>query len=199
MRETALEEPENAVKKQIFIWYYDVYLVACLPKEFWKEDIRYYQLLTDEINIFGKMKGLVTVSSEAFALLMWENCRDKWINYFKYKEANGEKAAIPKGKEPGAQDHLAKWSDGKEGQVLYGGWKEEAYVKFEELKKTLKAWRAADTGKLGPKLALKYMRTLHKRTGKFPEDDKKKGSSRKRKTTGAAPAPKRVVLTFDDE
>jgi len=201
MSETALEDPSNSVAKELFIWYYDEYLPAVLPKEFWKEDIRYYKLLTDTITIAGKEKVLVTVTAEAFGLLMWDNCHDKWCNFCNFKDQHGEKAAIPTGKEDGAELHLAKWSDGKEGQVLYGGWKEEAYDRFEQIKKDIKAWRSADeqSGKLGQKLALKLMRVAHNKTGQTPADDKKGKRIRKKASTPAIVSAKKAKLTVEDE
>ena len=200
LSESELENPENDVKKQLFLWYYDQWLPAILPREFWKEDIRYYKLLTDTIEIAGKQKVLVTVSSEAFGLLMWENCREKWINFCDFKDKNGEKAPLPIGKEEGAELHLAKWSDGSAGQVKYGGWKEEAYVRFEALKKEVKGWRNQDalSGKSGQKLAFKLMRAANKRKGKTPLEDKKKTSRKPKKTVQAAPN-KRRKLTVEDE
>ena len=97
MSEASLNEAENATKKELFLWYYDQWLAAILPREFWKEDIRYYNLLTDTIDIAGKQKVLVTVSSEAFGLLMWENCREKWMAYAKFKAEKGPRAPIPTG------------------------------------------------------------------------------------------------------
>ncbi len=202
LSEAELEKPENSVKKELFLWYYDQWLPAVLPREFWKEDIRYYKLLTDTIELAGKQKVLVTVSSEAFGLLMWENCREKWINFCVFKEQNGEKAPLPVGKEAGAELHLAKWSDGSAGQVKYGGWKEEAYVRLEALKKEVKEWRKTDneSGKLGQKLAFKLMRAAHNKRGKTPLEDKKKSSRNRgaRKAVQAAPA-KRRKLTVEDE
>jgi hypothetical protein len=192
---------EAQISKELFLWYYDEYLPAVLPKEFWKEDIRYYKLLTDTVNIAGKEKVLVTVTAEAFGLLVWENCREKWCNFCLFKDQHGEKAPIPTGKEPGAENHLAKWSDGKEGQVLYGGWKEEAYDRFEQIKKDIKAWRKADeeSGKVGQRLALKLMREKHNRTGATPADDKKGKRIRKKAIAPVAVSSKKAKLTVEDE
>ena len=203
MTEEAFNEDTEPAKiaKELFLWYYDEYLPAVLPKEFWKEDIRYYQLLTDTTTIAGKEKVLVTVTAEAFGLLMWENCRKKWCNFCDYKDKHGEKAPIPTGKEPGAEQHLAKWSDGKEGQVLYGGWKEEAYDRFEQIKKEIKAWRKTEeeSGKPAQKLALKLMREAHKKTGATPADDKKSKRVRKKANIPVAVASKKAKLTVEDE
>jgi hypothetical protein len=82
MNPEELKKDEMAIQKELFLWYYDAWLPAILPREFWREDIRFYRLLTDACEIAGKQKVLVTVASEAFGLLMWENCRNKWVNYF---------------------------------------------------------------------------------------------------------------------
>ena len=202
MSEEALNAAGNEVHKQLYLWYYDEYLTHTLPKEFWGDDIRFYNLLTDTINIGGKDRVLVTVSSEAFGLLMYENCREKWIEYVKFKEKHGKKAKIPTGKEPEAEKHLAKWSDGKEGQVKYGGWKDEAYDRYEKLKKDVKAWRKADeeAGKAGQELAKKLMREKHGKIGETPEEDKKSKGKRARKKKNHAPAvAKKHKLTVEDE
>ena len=43
----------------------------------------------------GKKKVLVTITSEAFALVIFANCRDKWVADFKLKAGN-KRAKIPK-------------------------------------------------------------------------------------------------------
>lgn len=202
MSEDELEKPENKTEKELFLWYYDQWLAAILPKEFWKPDIRYYNLMTDKIDIAGQQKVLVTVSSEAFGLLMWENCHKKWVNYCKLKDRD-PKAVIPSSnKDPSYADHQALWSDGCAGQVKYGGWDVRAYVRFEELKKEVKARRKADedSGYVGQKLAYKYMRAANKREGKSPQDDKKsKRRGNKDKPATAPPPKKSKILTVEDE
>jgi hypothetical protein len=196
----ALNQPKHKLEKELFLWYYDDWLPAILPREFWREDIRHYKLLTDTVEIAGKQKVLVTVASEAFGLLMWENCHDKWVNYFKLKDDFGEKAPVPTGKQPGADKHQAKWSDSTSGQVKYGGWKDEAYDFFENLKKELEEWRENEEkhGKPAQKFAFDLMRATHKKKGATPADDKKK-PSRKKKASAIVVEPKRRRLTVKDE
>ena len=114
MNPEELKKKSMTLQKELFLWYYDVWLPAILPREFWKEDIRHYRLLTDACEIAGKQKVLVTVASEAFGLLMWENCRDKWVNYFVLKDTDPT-APVPSGKHEDASKHTAKWSDGNSG------------------------------------------------------------------------------------
>jgi hypothetical protein len=195
-----LNEPKYKKAKELLLWYYDEWLPAILPREFWREDIRHYKLLTDTVEIAGKQKVLVTVASEAFGLLMWENCHDKWVNYFELKDKDGDKAPVPTGKHPEAHKHQAKWSDGNSGQVKYGGWKDEAYDFFEKLKGQLKEWRKVEeeNGKPAQKFAFDLMRSTHKKTGKTPADDKKT-TRKKKKTSPVVVEPKRRKLTVEDE
>jgi hypothetical protein len=199
MNPEELKKDEMAIQKELFLWYYDAWLPAILPREFWREDIRFYRLLTDACEIAGKQKVLVTVASEAFGLLMWENCRNKWVNYFKLKDEDPT-AQVPSGKHEDAKLHQAKWSDGSSGQVKYGGWKDEAYGVFEELKKEVKEWRKVEEehGKPAQKYAYDLMREVHNKKGATPQDDKKK-ASRKKKTSPVVVEPKRRKLTVEDE
>jgi hypothetical protein len=80
MTEYDLDKPENAKQKRLVIWYFDRWLPIAAGKEFWGDEIRYYHYPTDTIQITGNTpsssgeKVLVTVSSEAFGLLVLENC-----------------------------------------------------------------------------------------------------------------------------
>ena len=195
-----LNQPKYKTAKELFLWYFDQWLPAILPREFWRDNIRQYKLLTDTVEIAGKQKVLVTVASEAFGLLMWENCHDKWVNYFKLKDEHREKAPVPTGKQPDADKHQAKWSDGNSGQVKYGGWKDEAYDFFEKLKKEVKDWcqTEEENGKPAQKFAYDLMRAAHKKTGATPAEDKK-NPRRKKKTSPLVVEPKHHKLTVEDE
>lgn len=121
-----LELPENLEKKKLLIWYYDRYLPAAARKEYWGDDVRYYKLYTDKINLKGKQKVAVTITSEAFGLLQLRNCGKKWENIFILKAQN-EKAEIPtKNTNPESVKYRAEWTDPKIGQVKYGGWNPKA-------------------------------------------------------------------------
>ena len=75
----------------------------------------------------GKKKVLVTITSEAFGLVIFANCRDKWIADFQFKASN-KKAKIPKynKEDPATHKYQNKWSSSRTGQVQGGGWDNEA-------------------------------------------------------------------------
>ena len=145
--------PANLASKNLLIWYYDRYLPAAARKEYWGDDVRYYKLYTDKINLKGKQKVLVTISSEAFGLLQLRNCAKKWKNIFVLKE-NDAKAEIPSKKDnPETIKCKAEWTDPKIGQVKYGGWHPEAIEYMNMQKYSSTSWHnyGAEAGQMPQK------------------------------------------------
>ena len=61
--------------------------------EYWDENNCYYKLPTDMCKIRMKdgteeERVLCTISSEAFGLLVFDNCRDKWANIMTLRSTN---------------------------------------------------------------------------------------------------------------
>jgi len=97
-RPAELEKPENAKAKQVLIWYIDRWLPIVHGSEYWDEKYRHYQLQTDVIPFRdGVSRELCTVESEAFGLLCYDNCRDKWQNIFDLKKDNEGKFCMGSG------------------------------------------------------------------------------------------------------
>lgn len=93
--EEALEVPTNSGDKKILEWYIDRWLPVVIGSEYWDEKFRHYQLQTDKIKLRnGKQVPLCSVESEAFGLLVWDNCKDKWENIFNLKKQNPGKLRI---------------------------------------------------------------------------------------------------------
>lgn len=193
--ELILDNPDNEKLKNMLLWYMDRYLPIAAGLDYWGENQRLYKLLTDKVNINGKQKVLVTVTNEAFGLLVLENCREKWIEINKFKEMHGEGAKIPeKGEE--AEPFKAKWTDSKCGQVKFGGWADEAYERFEELKAALKKIRADDEANdlATQKYVYTWLRTKHGITALAPGR-----KSLKRSAKALPKEPKKRLLTVDSE
>lgn len=136
-------------KIDLLLWYLDRYLPNLCGLEFWGPQIRPYHLMTDLVNLqgdtSGKKKVLVTVTSEAFALLMYENCREKWINTFQLKKQN-KKAKIPAYKRDDEATHKYAnlWSNSSTGSVKGGGWSIDALKKLITNIKHVQAFRSLD-------------------------------------------------------
>jgi hypothetical protein len=121
---------------KILTWYVDQFVPMAVGVDWWGPELRPYKLMTDTTELEGKQKVLVTVTSEAFGLLQYENSRSRWINVFKWKRKNGNKKGkkVPQynRKKPDTFVYMAKWSDYKAGQC--SGWNPVAFQVFEERK-----------------------------------------------------------------
>ena len=193
-----LDDPVNDTFNKVALWYFDRWLPYAAKKEFYNENIRYYKLFTDKMNVNGQQKVCVTITAEAFALLVLENCHTKWQKIFKYKKEHGKKAAIP-AKGDAAKPYRGKWSEPKQGQVKLGGWNEAALVFMSQMEDKLVAIREEDAqnNNIKAKYYLELMRKKHGITDAVPF---KKGSRKKKKTSTDQPEqPKQKKLKRRDE
>ena len=129
------------------MWYADVYLGLMVGPATWGLNQRKYKMLVDvtPIKYLDTSKTCVTVSHEAFAQLVYENCRDKWLNTFQLKKEQGDKAPIPSRKDdPDYPKYQAKWSDRRSGQVKGSGWDPESRDVFIRLMNDIMKNREAD-------------------------------------------------------
>lgn len=177
MNRLQFETPGMELQKELCLWYFDRWLPIVAKKEFYGEDIRYYQQYTAKMNVNGKQKVAVTVTSEAFGLVMLENCRDKWLNIFELKKKD-PKAKIPSKKEDTDYDkYKAKWSDGKCGQVHFGGWDPAAFEFLSEQSEKIHQLRQLDAADANNKAKyyLDLMRKEHSIGETAPTGKKKRG------------------------
>lgn len=189
------------VYKALFLWYYDKYLTAAAGKHWWRDDVKHYYLPTDTQDVAGVQKVNVTITSEAFGLLVYENCQQKWLRQLTYKQNYGKNAKFPKGKKDTDLDgktadyYNAKWSDSNEGQVQFGGWAPAAYDRFEVLKQTVKNLRDEDAkkDKEMQKFALKLIKEDNQVEHATLEEKLASKKRSKRKRAAREPAPKKLT------
>ena len=179
LSEQALEEPKNAFFKHLMVWYYDKWLPIVAGKEWWGRDIRYYKRPIDNVDVNGVSKVAVTVTSEAFGLLVLENCWSKWRAIIAWHEKHPG-VPVPTSK-PQNEPFQAKWSLSRNGQVQFGGWHPDAFEAFDKYITEVEFMR--DTDKASNygcmDLARKYMRAARD----IKEDSPGK-KSRSRKAVG---------------
>ena len=181
-----LELPENLGSKNLLIWYYDRYLPAAARKEYWGDDVRYYKLYTDTINLKGKRKVLVTITSEAFGLLQLRNCAKKWRNIFVLK-AKDAKAEIPcKNVDPETVKYKAEWTDPKVGQVKYGGWHPRAIEYMNNTVAFLSKHREEDAADNNKKA--EHCKEILREKNEIKNDAPRR-SRKKKKSLDETPAP----------
>ena len=87
---------KNVNARNILLWYQDRYLPVIHGLEYWGPKYRHYRLPTDKepMSQDKKERILCTVSSEAFGLMVYENCREKWQNIMKLKKKNRGKLSL---------------------------------------------------------------------------------------------------------
>lgn len=121
--------------RQLFVWWYDIWLTACAGHQFWKTDIRHYSRIIDKVALAdGQQIANVTPQSEGFGLLLMENCQFKWKAMLPHK-AKDSKWKVPAYKKDDKSTHVyhnTAFSDSKSGQVKGGGWKPEAFQTFND-------------------------------------------------------------------
>ena len=188
-----LELPENLEQKKLLIWYYDSYLLAAARKEYWGDDVRYYKLYTDKINLKGKQKVIVTITSEAFGLLQLRNCGKKWKNIFVLKE-QGENKKIPSTKaDPETVKYKAEWTDPKIGQVEYGGWDPKAIEYINNTVDYLTKLRKDDAANNNKKA--EYYKKILREKNEIKSDAQGRKRKKKKKSLDETPAPAPAPLT----
>lgn len=145
---SAEEKAKAERQKQILIFYLDEYMPQVAGLDNWGEDRRPVHLMTDKALVPGDPSGeekvMVTVTSEAFGLLVYENCRDNWIETILYKRANGNSARVPKydKKKPETHKYSNKFTSSASGQVVNGGWSIDGMKRFNHYMKLIQDFRA---------------------------------------------------------
>jgi hypothetical protein len=154
---------ENKPLIELATWYYDRYLPVVIGKAYWNLKIRSQHLLTDKTLILGKEKVYVTITGEAFGLLILENYNGRWQASFEWQK-DDESKPIPNSKDdPHIENFKAKWTDSKNGQVKYGGWNEAAFDRFQHYQEEILNERREDAknDKAGQKAARELVRQKH--------------------------------------
>ena len=188
---------------ELLTWYLDSFLPNAVGLEFWGPNVRPFRLMTDKFDVpgdpSGKKKVLVTITSEAFALVIFANCRDKWVADFKLKAGN-KRAKIPKFNkdDPETHKYQNKWSSSRTGQVQGGGWDYEALQYLNKSIAAIQTWRKAEAerGNATYKLGQDLIRKAQELTmvGQEPKTKKRKQSAEKAEAEVVA-----IDLTILDE
>jgi hypothetical protein len=176
------------------VWYVDSWLEQAATSEYWNKKIRYFKMPTSTFQYDGKPRDYVTPASEAFGLLVYDNCRDKWMKQYEWKQQG---KALPKGKkDPNWKMFAAKYTDPNSGSKTGGGWKPEGLVKYEEYMNLIKKLRVEDAANQNKmqQLALDLVREKNEITATSPNKGRKRGKA----TDSPEPASKRVTVELEN-
>lgn len=139
-----------ARKAKIFMFYVDSFLAQAAGFDDFGPSVRYYKMAVDKIELkewgMDEMHVAVTSPTEAFALLMYNNCEAKWKAVLEWRK-NNKKRKLPTFKKEDPRTHVyhcAKWSDSKTGQVKGGGWAPESVDCFNKYLLQVEKFRRRD-------------------------------------------------------
>ena len=205
--------PDHAEAKNLVIWYWDRWLPYVALVKYWGEKQRHFQTPVEHIIIRkrnddgtwgNESKVAVTVTSEAYGWLTYANNRDKWLNTLLKKQKEGKNAKFPTkdkegNKEPDYDKYQPKYTLSGQGQVKFGGWKDEAYDEFERFKGIITEIRKVDreNGDATFKATLQMVRNKHGITKANPTEPSKRGRSKV--ADNESPPSKRLNITIIDE
>jgi hypothetical protein len=126
----------SAEDLEAFLWFFGTFLDCVSGARAWGGQRKYVEEVSKaEIKGVGGKIKLVTVSDEAFGLLLYENYVDKWIQKFQNEKRSLQPSAISmaeKRKSSGTKIR-GKYTKGSVGHCEFGGWSERGLRRFNEL------------------------------------------------------------------
>ena len=158
-RKLDLSDPKNL---EMAVWWFDVVIPRCTANcTDYAVGVRYYQIVSEAKHMTSADKPDVTASTEAYAVVAYENSMDKWtkhyelIQQFKPKKVkitlNQTAAWCDEKNRLDPKTHLVsayqygelipKYTIPDSGQIVRGGWKEEGMRYYLQLKDNLKLIR----------------------------------------------------------
>jgi len=167
-------------ERRAFFWFFDSFLECVCGASVWN-NAKTKQLVSEARDPSGSK--VVSVSDEAFALLLIDNYLEKWKTRADEEEAirvrpvGDGAAAMTTGGENTIRKQTktaGKYTGKAQGQCKWGGWSSEGIKQFNFLRKLVKADREADKNcedepKRMEKLLMDFCRT--KAGIKDPQDD----------------------------
>ena len=111
-----------------YIFYVNTALPRVAGKDFWGPRKCHHETISSAMHTDGL--PCITVGTEAFLVLCWENCHKKWLYLYKCDES---------GEEPDqkCQDMATPFTDAKSGQQPFGGWNKAGRKRYAELCKMI--------------------------------------------------------------
>ena len=129
---------EWEAKRKLLVWWCDNYLVAAGGELTYGKTVRYYKHLAATVEVKGKKMVLVETTTEAYGMLVYDNCHDKWKEIFA-KRVTDPDFKVPKYSKDDASTHkynVTKHTDPQGGKNA--GWKDSGREALNDFKKQLK-------------------------------------------------------------
>jgi hypothetical protein len=131
----------SAEDLEAFVWFLGTFLDCVSGARAWGGQRKYVEEVSKaEIKGVGEKIKLVTVSDEAFGLLLYENYVDKWIHKYHDERRTLQPSMListAEKKKRGATKIRGKYTKGSMGNCEFGGWSERGMRRFNELCQTV--------------------------------------------------------------
>lgn len=124
-KEMEVDEEATEYLTFIFEWYYTQYLPCIAMNKWWGEE-KHHKGCASTIHLPNEPnKLMVPPSTEAFALIVYDNCYIRWKAMLEFRKDPANKGKpMPKHKksDPNTEIYRGKFTDGAAGTARYGGW-----------------------------------------------------------------------------
>ena len=181
---------DDADERKIFFWYWEILMERAHASNDWSRVMYNTTISKAVLRDYPGMKT-ITSAMEAFAVVMYDNCRKKWIAMKDWLDNNpGQKLPQRTKDNKNLDIFQSKWSHQDGGQQPYGGWDAAAKETFNVLKEEIRELRSRETTWQYEEKALKLLRDereMDKKDGEKKKTNKKNGSKKRK-----------LVDTFDD-
>ena len=198
LRKVKLDNPEHA---KLMKWYTDSILSCIVGSQGgWNAKTKYYKCISDATIPGMPDKPLFTPSHEAFVVLVYENCRDKWIARRKWYAENPSETRLP-GRKDEWKEHeiyVTKYTNQDKGQATFSGWAPEGLQQFMKYRKAIKKrWNdAPDECRAVEESVLQLLKDEKGKLGATAQEDRNL-SGKKRKQEQQAEVV--VIVTADSD
>ena len=152
-------DPNHQRMRAVFLWYWDKMMPIISSNKRWGTGKRNFNLMS-----FARPEGdmskptYVTVSDEAYAVVMWKNYHDFWVFKKKLQDEDREPTEEEK-KKPEAKP---VWTQQKAGVCPWGGWDKEGRRRHRELKVEIKVTKGNAEGTTNEKKKFKHVQDVEK-------------------------------------
>ena len=172
-------------------WLHELCPVAAGVKNLPKKVLN-YTIISEAKCQHDQQKLAFPAVSEAFALLCYENCREKWVKIWKFKQENpGDKVPVANKETANDDRYSSKYTVATKGVQKFGGWTQDGLDAFGKYVDMAIAGRKLKESKKFEKDSLDRVKKRKGITGDSLEPPKKK-----QKNTKKAPAAPHVARSF---
>lgn len=138
-------------EKQAFLWFFGSFLECVSGLKQWGVQ-KSKQLVSQASSSATKHGKLVTISDEAFALLLYDNYIEKWVKTFQREEQqrletleSPQPASDSSGRRKTSKEReKGKYTAQKTGHCKFGGWSREGMEAYNKFYHLVKADRVCD-------------------------------------------------------